>query len=284
MKQILLLTDFSENATHAAKCAVLLAAQLNINVVLYHSYPLLSVAPIFTGESVLAEVTSDLFMDTSHRLRDLETTLVTQLNALKPAYCPQITLLSDVGSLGDNVADTFSRLGIELIVMGARQSSGLSHLLEGSATRAVIDAARAPVLIVPPGKDCVWDKILLATAFHTGDFSALECLLKWKEKLNFELGIVHVQTNEDEKFEGVANELLFREKMTRIKDKYELAYYDVRGRNIGMRLFRLCQTEKAGVLALVHYHRGLLTRISGKSRTIDIIDRQHLPLLVFPPK
>lgn len=62
-----------------------------------------------------------------------------------------------------------------------------------------------------------------------------------------------------------------------------MTYHEVSGQDLSHRLNRLCSMTKADILAMVHYERGFFDRLFGHSETKHALDKQHLPLLIFPP-
>ncbi|WDF79901.1 universal stress protein [Mucilaginibacter sp. KACC 22773] len=54
MKTILVLTDLSKNAGHAAESAAWLAEQLHAGLVLWHCYPKIPVMPGYAGGAMIA--------------------------------------------------------------------------------------------------------------------------------------------------------------------------------------------------------------------------------------
>jgi len=284
MKKILVLTDFSTNATHAATCGLEVAIRLKTDILLYHTYPALPVAPVFTGGDIITETAEVIVNEATQYLLDLQEKLLELLKVRQPVFFPIITVLSDSGPLDINISHLQKKEMIEMVIMGARQGSALSHLLEGSDTRTVIEASSRPVLVVPPKATCSWSKILLATAFRPEDFAAINCLLEWKAAADIKLDIAHVDEIGKSDVASAIREIPFREKMDRLNEHQQLSYYDVRGRDVGGRLIRLCRQENVSILALIHYRRDLLSRLTGKSKTLRALTDQHLPLLVFPPE
>ena len=139
--RILVATDFSASSDAALGCARRLAAKVRGTIRLLHVVEQSASAASFGSELTIAEpareeqtVTPRLHL--SHRM------LVDSRSRVK--------IDSDVifGPSGVMIT-TYARLnGFDLIVMGTRGRTGLSHLLMGSVAESVIRTAPCPVLTV----------------------------------------------------------------------------------------------------------------------------------------
>ncbi|MCQ6958705.1 universal stress protein [Mucilaginibacter aquariorum] len=277
MKKILVLTDFSENSVHAAAFAQVLAKQLHTGLLLYHVVQSIPFVPNYAGGGFVTE-TENLFAE------DSRTQLVELRDKLLAGRedAASMDILTAEGDLGSNVKQLLQDSPIELIVMGAPESSVADHLLTGSETRTVIRSSERPVLVIPmcmPVKAI--SNFVLATDYRSEDLSVLRYLSKWAMKVDGRLDVVHVQTNGEvaalngqqrQIFEFFLNNLEF--------DNYQC--HDLHGKNIQERLHRFCADKKADVLAMINYHHDFFSRLLGSSHTFKALHHLQLPILVFP--
>jgi nucleotide-binding universal stress UspA family protein len=122
IREILLATDFSENAEAAARIAAVLAREMGARLHIVTASP--------------DRLTAELALKTLGRRLGPDLTLVTAVVEGRAA-----------GAIDRYVR----RNGIDLVVMGTHGHSGFSHALLGSVTERVARTAACPVVTVPPG-------------------------------------------------------------------------------------------------------------------------------------
>jgi len=277
MKKILLLTDFSANADNAAAWALGFAEKLGGGLVLFHSLKLEPISPYYGGGAFVSETGQLMSEESTEKLSELSEAMRDRAKDKSIV----IEQLSGEGSLGDFIGAMTKGEKFELIVMGARSGGVLEHLLTGSDTQQVIDNAVCPVLIIPAASQNVrLNKAVLATDFNKGDLKAVDYLNEWAAFFDLQLEIAHVLLP-GEKVDTAA-ELAFRKGVNR-RENQEMTYHEVSGEELSHRLNRLCSMTKADILAMVHYEQGFFDRLFGHSESKDALDKQRVPLLIFPP-
>ncbi|ASU35331.1 universal stress protein [Mucilaginibacter xinganensis] len=285
MKNILVLTDLSENAAHAAELSVIFGGKLNANLLLYHTFLGAVVIPNYEGGPLASNASIELEAESRAHLDKLAGYLQPFIDKLdKYGYKPVISCQLGEGSLGGNVLSLIETKNVEIIVMGARSGSSLEHILLGSDTNAVMQKATCPVLVVPMESNLQkLTKVVFATDFEAEDIVAIQYLVNLAKLFDFELEIVHValpgKNNEYKK------DLQFSLKAEVSKLTYShIVYKNVRGNNVIKRLNRLCEETDAGILALSHHQHSFFGRLLQKSTTKEALSLQKIPLLVFPLK
>ena len=168
MKTILVLTDFTKNAAHAASSALMLAEKLGTRLLLFNTFYNMPILPSNGGSSG-PWVVEDLVLretDCDKKLKQLSADLQKQVRP-HSANKPQIAVQYGEGELSRNIETILQEIDVELIVMGARSGSAINHIFTGSDTRAVIDRATRPVLIIPENQGLQnLRKITFATNFE----------------------------------------------------------------------------------------------------------------------
>jgi len=277
MKKILLLTDFSANADNAAAWALNIAEKLDGSLVLFHSLKLEPISPYYGGGAFVSETGQLMSEESKEKLSEL-------CEALRDRASNKSIVIEELtgeGNLGDFIGTMTKKEQFELIVMGARSGGALEHFLTGSDTRQVIDNAVCPVLIVPAtSQNVALGKAVLATDFNHGDLRAVDYLNEWAAFFDLQLEIAHVMLP-GEKVDAAA-ELAFRKGVNR-RENQEMTYHEVSGQELSHRLNRLCSMTQADILAMVHYEQGFFDRLFRHSQTKHALDKQHFPLLIFPP-
>lgn len=281
MKTILMLTDFSENANHAAKTAAGIAAQLNVGVLLYNTYYDHPILPTYAGGPWVVEELMFRKKESSEQLDQLARQLRPIIaDFAKGEYEPEIVYQCGEGSLGKNVAAIIAEKEVGLIVIGSSSDGSLDHFIFGSDTVDVIEHATCPVLIIPPKSAMNELKtVTLAITFELSDINAISCLTGLSKQLNFELQIVHVATP-DKKVDAVAKSALLHH-IEAMKAEC-VTYREIRGKQAAGRLQQFCKDNSSAILALVHHRSGFFSGLLNNSTTTKALKNQRMPLMVIP--
>lgn len=279
MKNLLVLTDFSANADHAAHWALALAKQLHTGIVLFHTVQSIPIMPNYTGGGFVNQ-TDQLFVEESQE----------QLNKLKGRLLDggksgiSIEIRYGEGDLGGNVEQLLRERDIELIVMGAPASSLVDHLLTGSATRSVIKSTDRPVLVIPVGKQVQSvTNFVLATDYRSADLSALRYLINWVDHNGGRLDVVHIQTPNKVVLPHVEQKQVFELFLANLNHS-RVQCHDLLGKAVIERLNRFCADKKVDVLAMTNYHHDFFSHLFGTSETFKALQHLQLPVLVFPDR
>lgn len=141
MKNILVPTDFSRNANHAAKYALDIASEVGADITLFnvYSFPvLISEAPVqpFTDEEI-EEASVRQLRQLATRLKKYNTKGVT------------IKIASEFGAPEEEILNKARRSRADMIVMGAKGETGFLNGLFGNVTTGVCRNATIPVMAVP---------------------------------------------------------------------------------------------------------------------------------------
>ncbi|HEY9000734.1 MAG TPA: universal stress protein [Mucilaginibacter sp.] len=282
MKNVLVLTDFSENSYTAAEAGLLLAGKLHTDLLLFHTYINYQTITSYGGGGWIV----DEYTERKHQdLIGLQTMteglelLSSRLDA--EDHKPVIYSESNDSDLGLDVADLIHRKNVEMVVMGSR-SNPPEDIGFGADTNAVIDYSTRPVLITPAGTDLrKIHKILFATDFEEGDVEAVHYMARLAELFHWKLEIVHVcdtgHNHCNNKEADFKNQL---EKM----DITGLTYQEINGRNVIKRIHRFLSSESGTILAMVHVHNSFLVRLFQHSLVRKALVNQETPLLIFPSK
>lgn len=280
MKTILILTDFSENSACAAEAALLLSTKLHANLLLFNTYIDYAALPYEAGGGW------DIHGYSRREHRSLKQ-LDSQLDGLEslaaqmsPAeWKPSIFVRSANSDLGMEVADIVEDNDIELVVMGARAHKP-DDPLPGSDTGAVIKKAHRPVLVVPAKTNLLQTrKIIFATDFDNAGISAIHYLMKLGRLFNYQIEVVHVnppgEHNDSAKATG------FKDQLSALNYR-GLSYHEINGNDLVGRLNRELSESGPAILAMVHHQLPFFTRLFTHSKTKSALDRQHVPMLIFP--
>lgn len=258
MKTILIPTDFSETANHAAAYAMLLAARLKTDV-------------------ALCEVADGLISD------QLETTAHNLCSEnCQGDFKPLIRTVCLTGEVVPAITELAAAERTPLIVMGA-SGAGRSQDLLGSNSREMIDAAKTPLLMIPAHSKLQLPKtIAFATDLHAKDIPIAYSVATFARDMGADLLIIHIDRDgydhetRKEKFDNFCVELKKEVSYPNIQ------YRCIRDTEIAHGLEMLAQNGAADMLAMSHGRHVLLDDWLGGSHTHKVASKINVPLLIYP--
>jgi nucleotide-binding universal stress UspA family protein len=283
MKTLLIPTDFSANARHAAEYGYNLAKQIKANIVLCNAVIVPAEIPQ-AGMVVWPEEEYDTLMDES---ADELKKLKKHLEQDPDGFQPSVTCTSETGILTDLVDDIIVEKNIDLVITGTHGSSGLSSFLLGNHSRNMIEAATKPLLLIPSTAQIKpVKKIAFATDFKQpeDDLKSIYALIPLAKLLNCEILLTHIY---DEKQQSPGFGKWIKQFLTELSNKadYPQIYYRlVKNNHADAGLDWLCEHGQIDVLAMVHRKSNFLSTLLKSSHTQKIARHIPIPLLVFPAK
>lgn len=167
MKNILLPTDFSENALNAINYALHMFEESACNFYLLHVVKSSGFGISDSPYMISATQVSDVYTQTAKaRLKDLSNHISTTLSTNKKH---KFYTIIDHNFLVDSIRQQVAEKNIHMIVMGTKGATGLKKLIVGSNTGDVITKVHCNALVVPENATYT---TLKEVAFPT-DFSML---------------------------------------------------------------------------------------------------------------
>jgi len=157
IKQILVPTDFSENAQHALDYAVALAKACSAKLHLLHT----PVVPTY------------LLMDLSYSpgpeavtriLNEAQDALDEQVKSVAAAGVEHLAAIRE-GTVHEVVRDYAREHNVDLVVVGTHGRTGVSKLMYGSVTERILKTVHTPIIVIPPEGGKVPSSIVMAYDF-----------------------------------------------------------------------------------------------------------------------
>jgi nucleotide-binding universal stress UspA family protein len=279
MKNILLLTDFTENSKAAAQTALILSQKMHMDLILMNTYVFYPTAENYVGGPWFPEVFKEVEEENQEQIYQLKVQLEDYSHITLDAgdRLPVIRTSVEIVGLGLGIGDVMAKNNIDLILMGTHQD----ELLATNHVNEVIRNVKVPVMVIPQGTALKKiTEIMYATDYNAGDINAINYTLKIAKACGFELKVVHVA--EDGKPE--ANEkdkVSFEEQLKKI-DSGNIPYQVVNGKDMETRLTRAMKTEHAGLLVILHHHHSFFGRLVAHSDTKELLKKHKIPMLIFP--
>ena len=281
-KSILVLTDLTDNATHAAEAAVILATQIGCNVMLLYCNNTISAISYYSNISVADESLTS-YEHAKNKLKTLSD-LLKQIatEKLRDHAQPVIKSLIREGELLSNIQKVLSESRVELIAMGAKSGTPTDHFLFGSDTKIVVDHSTLPVLIVPPAiKLNAFIHLTFASNLMEQDINALSYLSSLRQKLSAKLEILHIKSYGEPTRSPYSSAKKYIEEIC--AKKPDLIYYkQVYGKKIPSRISSYCRESNTDLLVLSHQHHSYLFRTFRDGVVDQFLSQHRLPLLIIP--
>lgn len=285
MKNVLIATDFSGNARHAALYGYKLAQQLRANVTLCNAFLVPSEIPEAGMVTWPMYEYDEIAESNSAMLNKLKAELEQSIHS--EVFKPSVYCRSEIGPVMSVISDVVADENIGLTVMGTHGNSVLSEFVLGNHARRMINDTTVPLLLVPGrAKAGSIKKIAFAIDFTQPgkDLESIYELIGLIRPLNAELLITHIQ---DEKETNAELQTKIDAFMTEISNKadYPSVYYRVvKSFKIENGLEWVYEHGHVDILAMVHRKHNFIERLIPGSFTQKIAREITIPLLVIPEK
>lgn len=273
MQQIIVPTDFSENANNALDYAVNLAKVYRSKVSIYHACQIPVSSVHRQAPSSLEQEKLTLIRESRHKLKSLCVRA-----REKGIYC---NIELSISAVYDGIIDASEKTGADLIVMGTSGATGLSGWLFSSKTADVIQNSVIPVLATP--KEATYrpiKKIVLATDYHDSDFTFINKLIKLASLFGSELKILHVHSEED-KIRSEALLVSFRNKISSSSDYGKITFHLTEKDDVVSAINSFATECDAEMISMTSSRRNLFNRIFCKSISGKKSYITEIPLLAF---
>lgn len=279
MKNILVLTDFSDNAYNALIYASELFGEGPCKFILLHSI-----------EQVVSRLTSRVDIGKTHKIVDeLFSSTHKKLDALKETALVDfkspdhsVETIASSRSLHKEVNVLIEKLEVDYVVMGNKGTTAAHDIFIGStAARAIRKVKGAPLFIIP--EEIVFEPLRKIT-FTTGlrrpyAEMELDAILNLPRADNAELQILYIQ--EAEKIDSEQ-----RKNLIQLKEKFDSAinevYWTKKKGSKAATILDFIFEQKSDVLAMVYYKHGFLASLFRESIIKKIGSHPSIPFLMIP--
>lgn len=285
MESILVATDFSVNATHAAEYGYALASQIKANLVLCNAFIAREPVPDITVSVWPAYDYDDLRNDSNDDLKELERSLVKKQK--KGQFEPSIYRISEAGPTHEVITDAAKKEHAGLVVLGTHGHNGISGFIIGDHAQRMIDETTCPLLLVPPtAQPGSIKKVAFATDFKNpeSDLKAIFRLIPMFKKLRAELLITHIYNEAHGAFNFKMHIEGFLLELSNKANYPHIYYRIVKSDSPEKGLDWLCRFGQVDILAMVHREKSFFSGLINGSHTKKMANHVSVPLLVIPEK
>ena len=266
--KLLVPTDFSENAYHAATYATTLVAHKpGSSMHLIHV-----VTPVVSDSTIIYDIQEQATK-----------ALATISEELQPR-CSNCKISYSV-SMGDTIEEinkTAKDKNVGMIVMGVQGLSKSERFIFGSNTVSVVSEGICPVIAVPETADAgVPKKIVFATDYYDSDLDTLQHILPIAIAFNSEIIMVHIfdekddEQSESEMIKFISNKIFKTVEYPRIT--YRVYYGETTPK--GIRSF--CETTGADLLVVSARHQNVFQKLFDTSISKELIYNSTIPMAIF---
>ena len=277
MKQILVPTDFSEQAENALQLAAEMAKANDAELLVLHVVEIPGQQSFSTtGEPDYADPMEAVFVKKMIEKGEQQLEEITQRDIVKG-----VNLKTNIkaGNAYHNISDIISDYEPDLIVMGTNGATGAEEILIGSNTEKVVRNAHCPVLSLKK-KVTLADLNNIVFASDMKD-EAIDLVKRLQNIVQHSQAKIHLLwVNTPNNFEGSA------QTMNRMK-----AYVEKNGLNAEQHIYN-SNTEEEGIMEFAHDNnidmivmgthgrKGLMHLFSG-SIAEDVVNHSKLPVLTL---
>lgn len=284
MKTLLIPTDFSANATHAAEYAFHLAKKIKAKLFLCNA--LAVPMEMMTADAVSWPAEEYVFMDdaSTAQLKLLKERLESKGDDASD-FLPPVQYTNKVSRLTDLIQEVTDKEEVQMVVTGTHQENILNRILMRNNCQDMIDCTCYPLLLVPPSAAITpLKRIAFATDFQhpDTDLKSIYQLIALARQLRADVLITHVYDKRhfDPEYQQWAERFL-----TDISNKanYPNIYYrTIESASPEAGLDWLCKNGQIDALAMVHYKHNFVEKLLKGSHTQKMANHIQIPLLVLP--
>lgn len=270
MKSILVLTDFSDTASHAAQYACSLARQMHSEcIVLFHAFQSMVPTTDLPVSPTMDE--SQIARESMRRLEELAAQLEDQLDENT-----EIILRTDDVVLPESLNEICRREKTDLVVMGIAGKSRLEKALIGSKAIDVLETCEYPVLLVPPAAPTVAVENLIFTTDleHIAANMPLPLIDGLLKALNARLWVLNVAQPEKSYPPELKTELT---SLHNLLEPYSPVYEFLTEENTVEGIIHFAQQKTPSLIIAVHKKQGLFHR----SITKRLAYKALIPIITF---
>jgi nucleotide-binding universal stress UspA family protein len=193
--KILICSDNSNEASHAAQTAAAIARKFDSSVVLLNVFDTSYAEPGYLGAWAITIRPEDI----DEAARTFRKTLSQQAQPLFEKSAIPYEIHQEFGHVVESIIRVAEREKVDLIVLGHRGLGGFDRLLLGSTSDGVLHHAHCPVLIVRDGTAAEaaaevegFRHILLASDGSAGAHKAAEAAVSLAQKFETSLDVLNV--------------------------------------------------------------------------------------------
>ncbi len=281
MKNILLLTDFSENSWNAIDYALKFFENSTYDFYLLHvdklSYLITGDIPYAPTDQIVEEVYTK---PSKIKLRNILKRISSKFSQHKNHRFHSFT---EYGFFIDSVKNMVDEKKIDCIVMGAKGDSGMNPYIIGSNTGDVITKVKCDILVIPEkARFCKIKEIAFPTDFSLEyDINTLQPLLDILQKHEASLQILHIGKKKEDlsTYQNINKEFL-----ENYFTECHYGLYFLTNKNIEDGIQCFVESRQISMICMVAKNLNYFQRLLFRSTVEDMSYHLEIPFLVLHEK
>lgn len=275
MRNILLLTDFSDNSINALHYALKLFSGASTNFFVLH----VEVTNTFLTDDLMVSGNKSIYDSLVKKPKNRLKKVLVDLEEASKQENFNFEMLIDHDVFVDSVNQVVVSKAIDLIVMGTNGATGAREVIFGSNTINVIRKVTCPTLVIPEDFEYTSPKEILLPLDLSDSISgnAFKNLLTFAKTYSEKLHVLRVKPNDEISVEE-QKDIEYIE--THLKD-FNYEYHVVSNTPLDHVVNSYTQTHSIDVVALLVQKESLFERFFTGSSTTEISKKLKVPLLVF---
>jgi len=279
MNKIVLATDFSDNATHAAARAAGIAEKCGATLYILHGMDG-ATDPVFEPVALDTVLLEKYTREEFGRLQTVK-----QHIAKKNPFLT-VELRLSRGMAADAILSLSEKEKADLIVMGAHGSGHLKELAMGSVTAGLIDRSKTPVLAVPPEYEFREPRtILLAVKDFLENRAPLNPLINIAGSFGGTIDIIsfvnpHNATTADQ-LDAVRHLDHYTQFLQHNFPSVKFSGNVLTGDDLQESIDQYCRRHNIEMLAVFNHPRSFFDNLCRRNHTRRAVFHSHVPVLVL---
>ncbi|WP_439152312.1 universal stress protein [Winogradskyella sp.] len=275
MKNILLLTDFSDNSINAINYALKLFSGSICNFYLFH----VELSNTYLSDDLMAGGTKSIYDSLVKKSKTQLKTLLKNLKSKSKHEDFEFEMLIDHDVFTDAIKQVVDLKQIELIVMGTNGITGAKEVVFGSNTINVIRKVYCPTLVIPEDFEYrAPNQVLLPLDLYdalSGD--AFTAVLNFTKRFGKKLHMVRVNPNNEDAVEQEKD----KQNIDTLLTDLDFEYHMVTDIPMPQVVDSYVQINNIQITTLLVQEESLFERFFIGSPTTKISNKLRVPLLVF---
>jgi nucleotide-binding universal stress UspA family protein len=281
MKNILVPTDFSNNAFKALAYAAVLAKHCGARVHIVHAWVLLENTLVSPGS--MRQAWNDA------RTEEKATALLQVQQDISERFPDQqFENHLFTGPTEEVLLKYCETAAIDLVIMGKHGAEGLERVFMGSVTASLISKSNVPVLAIPEHYDLNQpDSLVLATSEFDRNPRLTAAVFELASVFGLSVHVLVFAKENQVEANIMRQAAQLADYVAWLKQHYPLARISgslSEGDDLEQAISDYCEKNGIGIICMLTYHRGFWESIFNPSITRKMAFHTKIPLLAIPVK
>ncbi|HKP31731.1 MAG TPA: universal stress protein [Chitinophagaceae bacterium] len=272
MKNILVPTDFSDDARNASHFAARLAEKMQASITLLHAYML----PTPVSEVPYVMLNAEEMQKENEELAQAEA------QKLQSMFKVQTKTVVRLGFPSEEIESLIEDGNVDLVVMGMK-GKGTIEKIVGSTTTSTLKKIKKPLLIVPQNAQYNDLKQITYATDLSYDMNShvYRPLIDLIKLYGSSVNVLHVQKKQDE---PKGQEASGQMQLKPVFGDLQHQFHSITDTDVKHGIKSYLSNHPTDLLVMVTHEHNFWERIFGKSHTKEMVYDTHIPLLVLKDK